>query len=520
MIAPHDPPSTLTLGKLVRRAAARDPSACALQFENRTWSYGTLAVRIAQAGAAFAALGVGAGDVVLLVSANRPEVFEVVLGASDLGAAVATLNPASTPAEIAAIAADCRPVLAVLEAGAEAQRAGLAQAGVACVELGARWDARLDAAPAGFSPPDVDDRTAFAITYTSGTTGAPKGVRLAHRSRALTALALAGEYGCFGPQDHFIAATPLHHGAGFAYALTNLLFGGSVRLLARADVGAIADLMSGPDATGVFLVPTLLQRLLGLPAGRLRRGPRLKGVVCNASALPQPLKERFVDAYGAGLLHETYGSTEAGVVANLRPDDQLRTLNACGRPIFGVELAIRLPDGAEAQAGEPGELFSRSPYGFLGYVNQAPVDPQGWIGVGDLAMRDARGIVHIVGRTRDVIITGGVNVYPREIESVLLGVAGVGDAAVLAVPDPVWGERIEALFTVSPGEAAPDEAALLAACRSNLSPHKIPKLFRSVDAIPRNSAGKLLRAELTALHGALRGQAAPQGATFQNQGGE
>jgi long-chain acyl-CoA synthetase len=491
---------SLTLGKLFRAAAARDGAADALRFGDATYTYGMLSARLARAGAVFATAGIRPGSVVLLASANRPEYFEVVLGAADVGAAVATINPRSTSLELAAICADCKPQLAIIDDVAAPLHMPLRDAGVTCVRLGTEWESLLSRASPNYLPPSISGEAAFAISYTSGTTGAPKGVMLSHRSRALTALAIAGEYGCFGAQDCFLAVTPLYHGAGFAYALTNLLFGGRVHLFAKAEIERIAAAMASPETTGVFLVPTLVQRLIGLPPHKMQRGANLKGVVCNASALAQPLKEAFVAAFGEGLLHETYGSTEAGIVTNLRPEDQLRTHNACGRHIFGVEVSIRAASGAELGPGETGELSSRGPYGYRGYLNGAPVDPDGWITSGDLAMRDAAGINHIVGRLKDVIITGGVNVYPREIESVLLAQVGVADAVALGVADSEWGERIEALVTLAPGAPPPGEEALIAACKAALSPHKTPRQIQFVDEIPRSAAGKLLRGQAAALH--------------------
>jgi long-chain acyl-CoA synthetase len=167
-----------------------------------------------------------------------------------------------------------------------------------------------------------------------------------------------------------------------------------------------------------------------------------------------------------------------------------------------VEAVLLRPDGAPAETGEIGELFSRSLYGFNGYLNRpeetADTMRDGWISVGDLAVRDSEGFFHIVGRQKDVIITGGVNVYPREIELVLERASGVGEAAVVGVADPEWGERVEAFIVAAEPGSPPSAAALAQVCRAALSAHKAPRAFHFIDAMPRNASGKLLRKDLRA----------------------
>jgi len=488
----------LTLAAALYANAGRTPGKVALRYGGREWRYADVARRTAQVANAGLGLGLAAGDRVLLAAPNLAEYFEIVLGLSSVGVEVVTLSPQLAPAELAAIVDDCGPRAAIVHSAQEGHTEALAAAGVATVRLGADYETLIGRAADRPPAVRVPETATFAITYTSGTTGRPKGVMLPHRSRLLTALAMASEYRCFGPNHRFLAITPLFHGAGFAYAAANLLLGGSVDLEPGVDVERLAARLGEDEITGVFVVPTILRRLSGFSA---RRGRRLASIICNAAACPQPLKELTVERYGPGLLHETYGSTEAGIVANLLPEDQLATSNSVGRPFLGVEVELRGEDGAPVPDGEVGELFARGSYGFNGYLGRPDATAEavrdGWITVGDLARRDGDGFLHIVDRKKDMIVTGGVNVYPREVEDVLAGLPGVADVAVAGLPDEEWGERVHAFVVPEPG-ARPDERAMIEACRARLAPYKVPKAVTILAALPRNAGGKLLRRELRA----------------------
>ena len=321
---------------------------------------------------------------------------------------------------------------------------------------------------------------------------------LSHRSRALTFLAMAGEYGCFGPDDHFLAIAPLCHGAGFAFAAAALAFGGQVTLFDGGDPDRLLRRLSEGDITGVFVVPTHVARLAQLPDATLARHRRhgLKTIISNAAALPQHAKAFAQQQFGAGLLHETYGSTEAGIVTNIRPEDVMRKPGSVGLPFANMEVEIRREDGSIAAPGETGELFARGPTAFSGYWRRpeetAETIREGWITVGDLAMADDEGFITILDRKKDLIISGGINVYPREVETVIGQLPGVREVAVVGLPDREWGERLHA-FVVAADVA---ESDVIASCRERLAGFKCPRGVTFVDALPRNAAGKLLKREL------------------------
>lgn len=492
-----------TLGRGLKLAAARGRDRTALIEGPRRLSYGQLADRMqAIATLAIDRFALRVGDIVAVAAPNCIEYPEMVCGLSEAGAVVATLNPRLTSRELAAILDDCRPkALLAHPSCREAIDAAQARK-LPLLVLGESYEAALGEVNRFAVLPDVAEWQSFAMSYTSGTTGTPKGVLLSHRSRMLTFAAMAAEYGCFGPDDHFLALAPMYHGAGFVFSVAPLMSGGQCTVLSHFDPAGLADTLASGVHSGVFMVPTHFHRLLDLPApalARCRDGHRLRTIISNAAALPQSAKEGVIDKIGDGLLHETYGSTEAGIVTNIRPADLVRKPGSVGTPFLGMEIELRREDGSEADAGEIGELFCRGPYTFNGYWQRpretAETLVDGWVTVGDMAVRDAEGFLTIVDRKKDMVITGGVNVYPKEIETVIAAVPGVREAAIVGLPDPEWGERLHAYVVPSATNAA-DADSIIAACRAELAGFKVPRGVTFLSELPRNASGKLLKREL------------------------
>ncbi len=488
----------LTLGRGLRAAARRQPDKVAVHFGNQTLTYRYLVERAGQAAAMLAGgYGVGPGDRVALIAANRPETIELLVAVSDLGAMTAMPNPRLAAAEIAAVLADCDPRLAIVDSASAPLLAGWH--GPRLV-LGPDYEAGLSQASNLVGDSACEDQP-FAIHYTSGTTGLPKGVPISHRSRVLSFLGMASEYGCYGPDDHFLALAPLCHGAGLAFALAALHVGGSTTLLDRFDPEEVLTRLHRDPITGVFFVPTHFRRMFELPPATLDRlrGHRLTALISNAAALPQPDKERVIDYFGPGLLYECYGATESGIITNLRPALQLDKANCVGTPFVATEVELRDEAGQPVEDGEVGELFSRSPYLFDGYWQRpdesAEAIHDGWVTVGDLARRDADGCYYIVDRKKDIVITGGLNVYPREIENVIARVPGVIEVAVIGRSDPDWGEALHAMVIRSPDDRV-TEREIADACRAQLAGYKCPKGITFVESFPRNVAGKIVKRQL------------------------
>ena len=486
----------------IRAAMGRDPGKIAVRHGQHERSYRDLVARIDAVTAWMAGgLGLEPGTHGAILAGNCIEYLEIVAGAAQAGVPLATINPALSPPEVAAICDNARARVLFVDA----ERAELARdTAFSSIEqvfvIGDDLEDRLTAArpPADLAP--VQEWEVFTIPYTSGTTGKPKGVLVSHRSRILQFYGMASEYGCYSPDDRFLGITPLCHGGGLAFSIAAVFLGGQVDLLSRFDPEEVLRRLDRGAATGVFMVPTHFHAIFALEKAVLAKHSAavLKAIISNAAALPQATKERIVGHFGDGILHETYGSTEAGIVCNLRPADQLRKQRCVGQPFTTTEVRL-LDENGEVAPGEVGELFSSSPFLFNGYWRKpretAEAFHDGWVSVGDLARRDEEGYIYIVDRKKDMVISGGVNIFPREVEEELLRHPDIRDAAVVGVPDRRWGERLKAFLVLRPG-ASLDAGELSAFCEGRLARFKVPRLVETLPELPRNAYGKVLKGEL------------------------
>ena len=487
----------------IRAAALRQPDKIAFRHGERRRSYRQLVDRISRAGTAIGSgLGLGPGDHGAIVAKNSIEYIEVVIGASEAGVALATVNPRLSAAEIVAICDDAEARVLFADADSAALLRDAKFASVErIIELGAELEDFLAQVRGGWQAPEVAEWGVFTIPYTSGTTGKPKGVLVPHRSRILTLFGMAVEYGCYSPGDRFLAIAPMCHGAGMIFSLAPVFFGGYAEVMDRFDPEAVMRSLKHEHMTGFFGVPTHFHAMMNQERSVLAdlKPESLRSIISNAAPLPQAMKETLVDYFGDGLLHETYGSTEAGIVTNLRPPDQLRKQQCVGQPIALTEVEIRRDDGSLCDADEVGELFSTSPYLFNGYWGRPEETEEafedGWVTVGDLARRDDEGHIYIVDRKKDMVISGGTNIYPREVEEVLITHTDIVDVAVVGVPDEKWGERLKA-FVVTAGGAELTQEQIEQFCDGRISRMKTPREVEVIAQIPRNANGKVLKTEL------------------------
>ncbi|MEQ9422590.1 MAG: class I adenylate-forming enzyme family protein [Rhodospirillaceae bacterium] len=494
---------SMTMAKALRATTRRNPGKTAITHNDKSRTYQELSTRTDRlTAAAISDLKINTGDNVAIVAKNSIEYVEVVCGLPEAGAAVATVNPKLTTAEIEGICNDARArVVFVDEASCNAVENATFETVERVVHLGKDYEALLSAAQTPDAYPVIHEWDTWCIPYTSGTTGKPKGVCLSHRSRVLAFYQQALEFGCYSPDDRFLGTTPMNHGAGIAFPLAAIMFGGFTEILDHFDPELLLKKLKEGNFAGVFTVPTQHHAIFELeqPVLDKYRGAPLKALISNASALPQHLKHKIVAYFGEGLLHETYGSTEAGFVTNLRPPYQLQKERCVGTPFAHTFVKLTDEDFTEVGPEEPGELWVKSPSAFNGYWNRAQETDaafhDGWITVGDVAKRDADGFVYIVDRKTDMVITGGVNVYPREIEELLFTHPAIADAAVVGVPDDKWGERLKAFVVLKAGKSleTPDLAKF---CAGQLASYKIPKEMAVLGALPRNANGKVLKTEL------------------------
>ena len=496
-----------SLATAIRQHARGHPDKIAAQDSFRQISYAALDQRIRAA--AFSARQeplLGGGQHCGILSKNRIEYIELVAGLPEAGHAAATISPLLSLREIQRICNDARVRVLFADPPNAAAIAGVSFDTVEkIIVFGDCYEEWLAQAQTDLPLPGADQERPFTIPYTSGTTGKPKGVLVSMRSRVRTFAGMQSCYGCFGPDDRFLALAPLSHGAGLLFPLASVYFGGFTRIMDSFAAEQALGALNKCAITGIFMVPTHFHRIMALPGTVLEQlapFPRLQTIISNAAPLSQSLKEQIISYFGTGLLHETYGSTEGSIVANLQPADQLRKTQCVGLPFPETQISIRAGNGAECAPGEIGELFSRSPYLFNGYWQRddetGAALRDGWCTVGDLARRDEEGYVYIVDRKKDMIITGGFNVYPREVEEILLQHPNITDTAVVGIVDEKWGERVKA-FVVTRDDTVADNVALRHHCEQSLAKFKVPKEFQTLNQIPRNASGKILKTELRKL---------------------
>ncbi|MGW3014046.1 type I polyketide synthase [Streptomyces sp. NPDC001219] len=506
------------LHELLSRNARRFPEKTAFRDAQRSVTYRDLEERTRRLAGHLADLGVARGDRVLLRMGNRVEMMESYAAVARAGAVGVPLNPQSTDAEFAHHLDDSGAVL-VISGAAQAEQVlevtGRAASAGTVVVVGAaaevpdgalRFETLASTEPESTARDDLGLAEPAWMLYTSGTTGRPKGVVSTQQSSLWATASCTVPLFGLGPEDRVLWPMPLFHAVSHSVGFLGVL---AVGATARLMVGAAADeiLRAAQEDRSTFLVavPTLLHRML--EAGREKGAglPFLRFCLAAGSASPAGLHEAFEDTFGVRLL-DSYGSTETGGAITTHVPGGPKMPGSCGQPVPG--LTVRLTDprtGVEVAAGDEGEVWVSSPALMLGYHNQ-PEETRavlfdGWYRTGDLARQDAAGFLTLTGRARELIIRGGENIHPREIEEVLTRVPGVHDAAVAGRPHEVLGEVPVA--HVVPGPEGIDAGLLLEACRRELSYFKVPEEFRSVAEIPRNAAGKIVRRLLVERPGEL-----------------
>jgi malonyl-CoA/methylmalonyl-CoA synthetase len=489
---------------LVRRAAEPGLEIGPPGGPVESLTFGEVAARSERVAAALAGRGLGAGDRLAVQLPNGLPFLDLFLACLRLGAIFVPVNVLYREREVGHIVADAEPLAVVTTR----ELAGLVPAGTAVWDVkelaiprdpglagpearGGADESRSFATPAGVG----QEHTPAAIVYTSGTTGRAKGAVLSHGNLAANARTLV-EAWRITSQDLYLAVLPLFHVHGLGNGVCSWLASGCrMRLVERFEHEKAQALFEEFPPTLFFGVPTIYVRLLELPDASARRiGERARLFVSGSAPLPAPVFEAFRTKFGHAVL-ERYGMTET-LMTTSNPYEGERRPGTVGRPLPGVEVRIVGPEGRERGVGETGELLVRGPAVFSGYWRRpdatAAAFADGWFRTGDLGERSADGYVTLRGRASELILSGGFNVYPREIEEVLLEQPGVREAAVVGAPDARRGERPVAFFA---GDV--DPAVLEAACRRQLASFKVPRSFVRVDSLPRNAMGKVEKGQLS-----------------------
>lgn len=480
--------------------ARHPPERPAVADAERSLSYGELDARSGRLARVLADAGVGRGERVALLLANRSAYLETVFACSRLGAIAVPLNNRLAPPEIARELADCAPRALVAEPELAAR---VAAPPPFLLVAGAPYEAALAAAERAPEILALGPDDPLLLMYTSGTTGSPKGALLPQRKALFNSLNAQIFFG-LSRDDRVLVALPLFHSFGLnILSLPTLYAGGAVVLHPRFEPEAVWRAVAAERITFFGAVPAMFQRLLEALDKAPSDTSSLRFLFTAGAAIPVDLIRAY-ERHGL-VLKQGFGQTETSILTCLDARDALRKAGSVGRPVFHAEVRIVAnPDDApgdwrDARAEETGEIVVRGPITMLGYWRRpeetAATLRDGWLRTGDLARADADGFLELVGRARDMYISGGENVYPAEVEAVYAQHPEVSDVAVVGVPDPRWGETGCAWVVPARG-AHLDPAALRAWGKERLADFKLPTHFRFVSELPRTVTGKVQKHRL------------------------
>lgn len=487
-------PSVSTVSAWIERWAGERPEAPALVTPDTTRTWSDLVRRQDAVAGALRALGAAAGERVACLLGNRVEFLEAFLGTVRLGGVFVPVNTRLRPPEIARVIGDADARVVVTDAG---HRHLLDRvSGREVVEVDG-WDGLPAGDLDGVTMPGPEDLV--AILYTSGTTGRPKGAAFTHGAFFHTAVnqSLALE---LTPEDRHLVVSPLSFTGGLLTSVQPALFsGGTILLEPDFTPERLLSRMREEGATVFMAVPTMLSLLLDSPAFSPEAFKTIRYLGSGSAPAPLPLMRRYLE-FGVGIAH-AYGLTEGGGLATqLLPSEAWEHLGSAGRACAFVELRVVDSAGRPAAAGTVGEIWQRGPSSTRGYWRNPEetarlITEDGWVRTGDLGRLDEDGYLTVVGRTKDVVITGGMNVYPADVESVVAAHPSVLEAAVVGVPHPVYGETVAAVVVPRTGRTLELEE-LREFCRPRLADYKVPRLLRIVGSLPRTASGKVLKSRL------------------------
>jgi fatty-acyl-CoA synthase len=498
------------VGSWTARRARKTPGAVAIRHAGTELSYAELHDRVLRLARALRGLGVAPGDRVAYLGPNHPSFLEAFFAAGTIGAVFVPLNTRLAGPELAHQLADSGAAVLVYAPQQAAVLAGLDELPVASmVALQQPAAGQHDYASllAGPPPEPADVPVSLAdpclIMYTSGTTGAAKGTTLTHGNITWNAINVLVDAD-FRDDEVALAVAPLFHTAGLnMLCLPTLLKGGTVLIEAAFDPGRALALISEQRVTSMFGVPAIYDAMAAQPGWADADLSSLRMLLCGGAPVPDATIQRYLRR-GLAFI-QGYGMTEASPGTLLL--DAAHTVakaGSAGVPHFFTDVRVAGPDQAEVKPGERGEILVSGPNVMPGYWGRPEATAAalrgGWLHSGDVGRADADGYVYVVDRIKDMIISGGENVYPAEVENALLGHPAVADCGVIGVPDATWGEVGRAIVVLRPG-AAVTEAELLGYLNGRLARYKIPRSVRFASALPRTATGKILKKQLRETHG-------------------
>ncbi|MEM9286829.1 MAG: AMP-binding protein [Pseudomonadota bacterium] len=501
-----------TVGAVARQNAERFGTRTAFVDAYRSVSFEDFAARSEGLQVGLRRLGLAPGQRVAILSKNRVEYLECFM-AADAGLTVVPLNWRLTPDELSYVLSDSRPTVLIAEAdfiaaiGPVADKVSSIHHRLAIAETPPEgWTSyetvTLGGAGKGQLPDTPDSCDAACIVYTSGTTGRPKGAVLSHTALLASSRRIAQEMLALGPEDVTLAVMPLFHVGGMWFHCYPSFQSGACTYLQSAfrpdeALAVICD----HGITNVHMAPTMVADILDRPNTQAA-AKTLKTIFYAASPMPSEVLKNAMQAFPTTAFVQSYGSTEAGPICWLSPEDHVAggaPIGGCGKPFIDVDITLRDFEGNPAAPEAVGEIHVKSASILTEYWDKpeatADTKDEGWIATGDLGRRDEDGYYFIVDRKNNMIISGGENIYPAEVEDVLHSIPGVVQAAVIGVPDDRWVERVVACIVKSP-DADIDEHGVVAGAKARLSSYKCPKEVHFLRQLPRNAAGKILKKPL------------------------
>ncbi|MEE2760006.1 MAG: AMP-binding protein [Pseudomonadota bacterium] len=495
--------------------AESKPGKTAIICDSQAVTYGSLHASVAQMASALAARGIAQGDVVVFYLPSGIEFVQMLYAVYTLGAVAVPVTTRLSESELTYICKDSTPKVLVFDAaesgkirGLLAQLSDRVLISVGGDVPGAANFSVLLKTPARPLPRLSTVKDDCMIMYTSGTTGKPKGAIVTHANIIIQHCYLnAVDWGISG-KDRYLVVTPLTHRTGFARLSNSLCLGGTIVVLGKFDPELALEAIEKEKITVFGMVPTIARIMLPYIEENPTRCASLQRITATGEAFPVSLKKRLIAALPDLKLYTFFAQTEAGGLTSLSHEEQFTHPKSVGRPSPGVEVRIVDDEGTEVAAGVVGELTVRvgEPGRYIvmrGYYNRpeetAEVFKEGWLHTGDLGYLDDDGYLYIADRKKDMIISGGFNIFSKEVEQVITAMPSVADAAVVGVADEKYGEAITAFVVLEvpavPG-SAPDADAIILHCKSEIASYKKPKYVFLVDDLPRNSLGKVLKGKL------------------------
>jgi acyl-CoA synthetase (AMP-forming)/AMP-acid ligase II len=502
------------LGDVIERNAHYYPDRCAVVFEGRRTTYAEFARRVRRFANALAANGLAPQGRFAILAQNCVEYFEAV-GAAELAGFVAvTLNWRLSPSELAEIVVDCTPTVLVFEAQFAAQAEVLRSHGIErCIVIGdgpdwaERYEDIVAAAPDTRPALRPQPGDGVYLIYTSGSTGRPKGVLLSHRAILSSGLTLSRELG-MRPTDRMLIVMPLFHIGGKINQIAHMMAGATIHLHRAFDPDAMLRCIERERITTAHFAPVMVRALLDHPELARFRKDALRDIQYASAPMSVALLREAMAAFGP-IFTQVYGMTECVVGTILHAHDHLpdgtptqaRRLASAGQPFFDHAIRVVRPDGTDCAAEEIGDILIKGPSLMNGYWNKSAATVEtlreGWMHTGDVGFFDAEAFLFIVDRKKDMIVSGGENIYSREVEEALLTHPAVLAAAVIGVPDVRWGESVKACVVLRPGMEA-NEDELIAHCRAQIASYKKPRSVDFLEALPRLFNGKVDKKQLRA----------------------